>query len=52
MHAQAKTLAAQLDRLADPEADLAEKIEAVADALWSDAEWARRHADGSLSGAA
>lgn len=54
VHAQAKTLAAQLDRLVQPDTgeSLTERIEGLADLLWSDAEWARRHADGSLSGAA
>lgn len=53
VHAQAKTLAAQLDRLVQPDTgeELAGRIEGIADLLWSDAEWARRHADGSLADA-
>lgn len=53
VHAQAKTLASQLDRLAQPDTDeaITQQIESLADLLWADAEWARRQADGSLSDA-
>ena len=51
VHERAKMLASHLDRLIQPDTadNLASKIRAVADVLWADAEWARRHCDGSLS---
>ncbi|SRR5690606_1135966 len=52
VHARAKSLAAELDSLVQPDiaAGLARKIESVADTLWADAEWARRRADGRDAG--
>ena len=52
VHAEAKSLASQLDRLADPAVPLTRNIRALTDRLWEDAEWARRHADGSQAAAA
>ena len=52
VHAEAKSLAAQLDRLADPVVPLTRNIRALTDTLWADAEWARRHADDSWAAAA
>ena len=52
VHAEAKSLAAQLDRLTDPVAPLNRNIRALTDTLWADAEWARRHADDSFAAAA
>ena len=54
VHAEAKALAAELDRLAEqgPPAALTKNLRAVAESLWADAEWARRQVDGSFSEAA
>ena len=51
VHAEAKALATRLDRLArtSRKDDLSSNLEAVADSLWADAEWARHLADGSLA---
>lgn len=49
VHCEAKTLAAQLDRLAPGGTGLARSIQALTDSLWADAEWARRQADGSVA---
>ena len=48
VHRQAKDLAAGLERLAPPATPrLASQINALAEALWADAEWARRCLDQS-----
>ncbi|HET8728377.1 MAG TPA: hypothetical protein VFO41_12770 [Alphaproteobacteria bacterium] len=54
VHGQAKMLATHLDRLArsEPSEPLARQVTALADTLWTDAEWARRRIDGSFAAAA
>ena len=50
VQAEAKELAMRLERLLgnDTESTLARQMLAVAEALWADADWARRRVDGSL----
>ena len=54
VHGEAKTLAAELDRLLEqgPPAPLTRNLRSVVESLWNDAEWARRQLDGSLADAA
>lgn len=53
VQAEAKGLAMRLERLlgVETEAALARQTRAIAEALWADADWARRRADGSLEDA-